>query len=71
MFIIITVSLFAVYSHNFFKNPQFSSNESMSYITYTNETESYFLQTNRTTLAVGINANFIPQVSKYFRVRFY
>ena len=41
VFVMTAVALFVVYSLDFYHNPQFSSNESVNYITYRDGHEAY------------------------------
>ena len=70
MFVVATITLFVVYSLKFYHNPEFSSNETVNYIDFSDGHDSYILNTNRTTLAVSFYADRYPRTSKYLRVRF-
>ena len=65
MFVLTAIALFTVNAISFYRNPQFSQSESVSYISYNDGHEPYYLPTNRTTLAVYVGN------AKYLRARFY
>ena len=67
LLVLSTIALFIYSSIDFFSDPRFSSNSSVSYITYSNETEPYTMETNKTTMAVRIKGAY-PE--EYVRVRF-
>ena len=72
MFVMTAVALFTVYSLNFYREPQFSTNASVNYIGFDNDTETYSFPTDRMTMAVSVGSYLYPStVSKYLRVRFY
>ena len=67
LLVLLSIALFIYSSIDFFNDPSFSSNASVSYITYSEETEPYTMQTDKTTLAVRIRGSYPEEI---VRVRF-
>ena len=67
IFVLTAVALFAYYSLQFHRDPQFSTSESVSYITYSTHNDVYSLEAKRNSM-VG---SMLKTTEDILRVRFY